>query len=339
MKKYLMRIAGAAALSFALAASATAKDFYKMSTLGPGSGPYVVMSTFAKIANQNVADQEIQVNATGAATRHALDAARGKIDFFMSAPSVHFYMMNKIAMYQQTEEAPELSKNLRGIFNFPIGVYHFLVYDDSGINSYADMKGKKIFTGPPTGAAKVTAEAILEGASGYKAKEDYTAVNLGWGPAGQAFQDHQLDVYINSTNAPSPVISQIVLTNKVRMFGLSDKDFESEAIKKTMKVPGRTIETIYPRKLYGDNMMTEGPIKVIGAWAGLGTRKDMPEQIVYEMTKAFWENIADMHAVAEWAKAITLDKTLSEMNMPLHPGAAKYYKEKGLTIPAKLMAN
>ena len=72
---------------------AKAKEFYKMSTLGPGSTPYVVMSTFAKIIGTHVPNVEIQVNATGAATRHAVDAARGKIHFFMGAPSVHSFIV------------------------------------------------------------------------------------------------------------------------------------------------------------------------------------------------------------------------------------------------------
>jgi len=319
------------------ASTATAKDFYKMSTLGPGSSPYVLMSTFAKIANQYVPDTEIQVNATGVATRHALDAARGKIDFFMSAASIQHFMSKGIAMYKKVEEAPELSKNVRGILNFPIGVYHIMAFSDSGIKSMKDIKGRKVFVGPPAGAAKVIATAMAEGMSGLKAGEDFETVNLGWGAASQAFQDRQFDVYINPTNAPSPVISQIALTNEVTFFSLDDADYKSPQIAKQMKLPGRTLETI-DVATYGKNVSNKSPVKSIGSWVGIGTQKDVSEEAVYQMTKAFWDHIDEVHAVAPWLKIITLDKALEEMNMPLHPGAQKYYEEQGMVIPGNLVA-
>ena len=117
-------------LSTALGLAATpavAKDFYKMSTLGPGSSPNLVMTTFANIVNQNQDALEIQVNATGAATKHALEVARGKVDLFMSSPSLHHLMASGKAMYKKIEDAPKLAKNIRSIFNFPIGLYHIVV--------------------------------------------------------------------------------------------------------------------------------------------------------------------------------------------------------------------
>lgn len=317
---------------------ASAKQFYKMSTLGPGSSPYVVMTTFAKIANKYVPDQEIQVNATGVATRHALDAARGKLDLFMSAASVHHFMSKGIAMYAKVEEAPELSKNIRGVLNFPIGVYHIVTFADSGIESMKDIKGKKVFVGPPAGAAKVIATAMAEGMSGLKGGEDFEMINLGWGPAAQAFQDRQFDVYINPTNAPSPVIGQITLTNKVRLIGLTDADFASPPIAKQMKLPGRTLETIDPG-VYGSNVVNKEPVRSIGSWVGIGTQKDVSEEAIYAMTKAFWEHLDEVHAVAPWLKVIQLERALEQMNMPLHKGAARYYKEAGLEIPAQLIAD
>jgi len=334
--KTLMGAAVACGL-LALAPQAKAKDFYKMSTLGPGSSPYVVMSTFAKIANRVVPDTEVQVNATGVATRHALDAARGKIDFFMSAASVHHFMSKGVAMYKKQKDAPKLSKNIRGVFNFPIGVYHMMTFANSGIESPKDIKGKKVFVGPPAGAAKVIAIAMIEGMSGLKGGKDFEMIKLGWGAAAQAFQDRQFDVYINPTNAPSPVISQIALTNKVRFFSMTDADFKAPAVAKQMKLPGRTLETIDPA-IYGKNVVNTTPIRSIGSWVGLGTQKDVSADAVYKMTKAFWENLDEVHAVSPWLKVITLENALEQMNMPLHPGAAKYYKEVGMNIPPHLMA-
>ena len=318
------------------AAPAAAKDFYRLSTLGPGSSPYTVMSTFAKVVNQHLPELEIQVNATGAATRHAIDAAKDQLDFFMWSASVHASMLKGTTVYAKTPEAPALAKNLRGIFAFPIGVYHIVVYADSGINSLADIKGKRVFLGPPGGGALVTAMQLVEGVTGYKADVDYKAIKLGWDAAAQSFQDKQLDVYINPTNAPSPVISQIALTSKIRLLGLSDADFARPGMQGVLGQPGRTREVI-AAGTYGANQVNTGPTRSIGSMVGIATRKGMPEEVIYRITRTFWSHLDEAHAVAPWMKQIKFETALEQMNLPLHPGALRYYRERGVKVPETLV--
>src|SRR3546814_5306903 len=71
------------------------------------------------------------------------------MDFFMSSPTVHAMMMQGTAMYAKITDAKELSTKLRGVFNFPLGYYHIVVYADSGITRLQDVKGKRVFLGPP----------------------------------------------------------------------------------------------------------------------------------------------------------------------------------------------
>jgi uncharacterized protein len=321
------------AASLTIAGGAGAQQFYKLSSLAPGATPYVVNTTFAKIVNKYVPGVEIQVTATGSATRHALDAARGKIDFFMSAPVLQFFMSKRLAMYKKVKDAPELAKNLRTIFNFPIGAYHMVVYADSGIKTLKDIKGKRVFLGPPTGAARTVAKGIVEGVTGYKAGVDFKEAKFGFGPARQAFQDKQIDVLIDPTNPPSSAISQVTLTNKIRLLGLTDADWERPGVKKIMRLPGRSRGTI-ASDAYGPNQVNTEPVQVAVAWVGLGVRVGVPEDVVYKMTKAFWENIDEARRAAPWMKSISLKNAFVKLNMKLHPGAYRYYKEIGLEIPA-----
>ena len=62
-------------------------------------------------------------------------------------------------------------------------------------------------------------------------------------------------------------------------------------------------------------------------------REDLSEELVYNFTKAFWENVRELDKVHAKAKLITLETALQGLSVPLHPGAAKYYAEKGMTIP------
>ncbi len=308
----------------------TAKDTFRMSTLGPGTSPYMVMTTFANTINKNLPEYSIVVNATGAATKHALDTSKGKVNFYMSSPILHHLMSNQLAMYKKVKGAKELSTELRTIFNFPMGVYHSAVYADSGIETMQDIKGKRVFAGPPGSAARRTVIQMIEAITGYKAGEDYTAVKLGWDAAGQSFQDGNLEVYFNPTNAPSPVISQIALTKKIRFLGIPRNDLENnEGITALTKRPGFRI-TQLAQNTYGENQVNTDSVYTLAVTVGISTNKNMPEDTIYNMTKTFWEQVITQYDNAPWLRNISVDKALVDLNMPLHSGAERYYREIGL---------
>lgn len=327
----------AAAIAGALGGPAAAKDFYRMSTLAPGSTIYVITAGFAQIVNKHVPETELQVNATGTAVQFMLDAGRGNLDFFFSAALTGYYMKTGGAMYANVKEAPELFKNLRGIFSFSSGAFQFVAYDDSGIKSLKDIKGKRVFLGPPSGGATVFAEALVEGATGYKAGKDFEMARMGFGAAQQAFQDRKIDLWLSSSLVPSAAVQEVALTNKIRLVGLTEADFDKEAVKKAMALPGRSREAI-PPKVYGANQTNTEPVYTGAAWVGVGVRKGVPEDVVYRATKAFWENIGELYAQGDAMKNVSLENALKHMPTPLHPGALRYYREKGLTIPPELIA-
>ena len=92
-----------------------------MATIAPGSSAYLVMTTMASIVNRAQDELEISVDATGAATKHIVELAQGKLDLVMTSPTVFFLMSTGGAMYTNLEAAPELSKNVGLIFWFPYG--------------------------------------------------------------------------------------------------------------------------------------------------------------------------------------------------------------------------
>ena len=332
----LLYVIAAAIIALTQTNASQAKDFYKMSTISIPT-PFALNTTFAKIVQKYNKDIEIQVNATGAAPRHALDAANGKTDLFFGAPSLMFLMTKGKAMFAKVKNAPELANNIRAIFGYRIGTYNFSVYESSGMKELADLKGKRVFLGPPVGVQKVVASQFIQAVTGLKMNKDYTAVKLGFSAAWQAFQDKQLDMYVNATNHPAASFSQLTLTNKLRFLGASDKDWGTDAMKNTMKIPGRT-RTQFAPDIYGANQANTKPVQTVAAWVGLYTRTDMPKEVIYKMTKSFWDHIDEMHSVAKWAKdAINLDNIFQSANHKFHPGAVKYYQEIGIKVPAKLM--
>ncbi len=330
-RSLLASSAGAAALA-ALPKAAFAKELLRMSTLGPGTSPNLVMTTFANIINQSLPDYEIQLNATGAATRHVLEVAMGRSDFCMSSPAIHALMRNKAAMFAKIDQAPELVTKLRTVLNFPMGVYHIAVYGSSGITSMEQAKGKRVFLGPPGGAAFATMKRLFKAVAGLEEGTDYEAVKLGWDAAAAAFQDGNLDVYCNPTNAPSPALTQITVTNQIRFLGIPADKLESEAVQKLVGRPGFSAATL-PAGAYGENQLNENDVTTLGVTVGIVSNETADEDMVYQMTKAFYAGVEEAGESSPWLKAVTPQAAVLDINLPLHPGALRALTELGVDIP------
>lgn len=328
----VIAIAGALALT---AGAGLAKEKLKMATIAPGTSAYLTMTTFASIVNQNQDEYEFTVDATGAATKHIMEVANGNLDYAMSSPTIHFFLKNQKAMYQKVDNAAELSGNLRLVMWFPYGQYHWIVHEDSGIKSFADMEGKRVFLGPPGGGAWAAASAWLKLAGGLDVKAgDVQGVKASWSSAFQSFQDRQIDVYVNGGIAPFPQVEQLALTGKIRLIGgTADEIAGNEAVQKYIRsLPGRSAEVIQ-MGTYGENVLMDHDISTGGAVVGITVRSDMSDDQVYTVTKAFWDNIDAARASTPWMAHINLEYAVQEGGLPLHPGAQRYYEEVGLSIP------
>lgn len=312
--------------------AARAKELLRMSTLGPGTSPNLVMTTFANIVNREMPDYEIQINATGAATRHVLEVAMGKTAFCMSSPALHALMANQRAMFEKIDQAPELATRLRTVLNFPMGVYHIAVYESSGITSLEQARGKRVFLGPPGGAAYATMSRLFKAVAGLEAGTDYEAVKLGWDAAAASFQDGNLDIYCNPTNAPSPVLTQIAVSNPIRFLGIPAEQRESEAVQALASRPGFGLGTL-PAGVYGDNQMNAEDTTTLRVTVGIVTNAEADEEMIHEMTRTFFAGVDEMRDSAPWLKAITPEAAVKDLNMPLHPGALRALEEMGVTIP------
>jgi hypothetical protein len=327
-------LVAASAMVASGAALALDKKFYKFGSFPPGTTPFIVNTSFANAVNKYVPGVELQISATGAASQHQLLASEGKIDFFMGAPSGYHLMYKQIGPFKKLTDGPARARNLAIIFSYPLGVYHFVAYADSGIKELKDIKDKQVFLGPPGGIATRNTELLIEAMTDYKPGRDYKQVKMGWAAAQAAFQDRKFDVWIPVTNAPSPAVQQIALQNKIRLLSLDKSKFDHPAAKEYFKQPGRLVSNLEPQQAYGKNVVNTEPIVVTGTFVSVSTRADMPTELIYEMTKAYWEHVDEARAMAPWMKdAISLQNAVTSLAGQLHPGAEKYYREKGVTIP------
>ena len=326
----------AVALSTGLVHDSDAKTRLKLSSTPPGTSPYLYLSAFADVVNRHSPDIEIQVNATGVATKHYVDATRGTVDLFYAFPLQHQWMIKGQGPYKKVKSGPEIAKKASALLALKSSVYQVLVRADSGIMTMMDIKGRKAFLGPPAGGATFIATSIVEGATGYKQGKDFSVLRLGWGAGVDAFRDRQIDVLVNPSPLPAAILQQIAITTKIRFLGIPKSKMNTPRIKKLFGSPGRTIETIQPG-VYGKNQVNDEPVVTVGAWGGIGIRSSVSNDVAYKITKAFWSNISEVHKKAVGFKdAIKLENAFTEMASPLHPGAARYYKEIGMTVPGSM---
>ncbi len=320
---------GATVLAVLLLTGPARAELFRVTSIAPGMSPFVVNTVIAKVVNTHVEGVDFQVRATGTATKHTLDAAQGRVDFLFTSPAIHAMMASRTGPFATITDAPALEQNVGMIFSYQIGPYHYVVRAGSGIESLHDLRGKKVFVGPPGGGAADVVLRVIEQSTGLTPR-DMALQAFGFDAAISAFQDDKIDVIVLPSNVPSPVIQQFALTKDIRLL---DVDMEQVTINARR---GGTINEI-PAGAYGRNHVNPAPVLTHGGIVTFSAGLHVPEEVVYRVTRAIWENLDEIHGAAEWMPStINRDLALSMIAGRLHPGAERYYREAGWTIPAPL---
>lgn len=338
MRQITRKLLGAiAALGLSLAATAAVAQTVKIET-GTSAG---VTTMIAQLLAKSLSGEgvEFRINADQTLTRSALSLGAGRIDAAIVPPPAFNAMSRGAGPYKDgAEQAKEAASALRSLFPFAGGIFHPIVWADSGIESWEDMKGKRIFIGPPAGAANQQITTLIRLASGgFEPDKDYTPVRLGWGAAVPSFQDGQVDVLVMSAPAGGAAVEQIGLQRKIRLIGVPTEVLKTEEWAQKLEVNGETNATIAPGT-YSGQVNGDQEIAVPAFAMVFSVNRNMDDDLAYMITKAYWENIDEYkRSVAELAQLPT-DEPLAGNNIPLHPGAARYYEEKGIAIPQRLLA-
>jgi len=307
-------------------------DVLKGETAGVGDPVHTMFVAFANQAAK--ADVTIQVNAGQTLTKSMLKGAKGEIDFFSSVPSLVTLMAGQQRMYENIADAPAVAKNLRAILGFKAGAYHPVTLAGSGIETWEDLKGKVVFTGPPAGSASATSEALIRIVTGYEPGEDYEAVRLSWGEGYAALADGKVDMMVRPAEIGSANIEQFGLSGEFRVLSIPDEARDGEAMQALFGRPGRGMAT-FPGDTY-KGQLTDGEITALGFFQFVGTHAGVDGDTVYAVTKAFWDNIAEVQSTAFFLKAVTPETAFTAINVPLHAGAVRYYEEAGYDVPDAL---
>ncbi|WP_297457944.1 TAXI family TRAP transporter solute-binding subunit [Thermococcus sp.] len=217
-------------------------------------------------------------------------------------------------------------KKLRGIAALYPETIQFVVRANSPIHSLQDLKGRKVAVGAAGSGTAVAAQQILEAAGVW---DDVDKVYLKFSEAAQQLKLGQIDAAVIVSGAPTPAIEQIAVQTPVRVLPIG------EDILKKLKEKGYIfyVAQTLPKDTY-KGMTEDTPTLAVKAI--LVVSADVPDDVVYAMTKLLFNHVDELRQVHAKAKYISFDTALDGMSIPLHPGAIKYYEEKGKEVPSDL---
>lgn len=329
--KTLLAVATSGILAFATPIHAA--QLFKGHTGNSGGSTYVPFVAFTKQAEK--AGVRIEVNAGKTLTKSLLALAKGNIQFSSAIPVAYLFLGKQKKMYKKLKNGKELQSKIRSILGYLAGTFHPITFDDAGIKTFKDIKGKTVFTGPPGGSATASQEDLIRAVTGYEPGKDYRAIHLAWGQGKNAMRDGKLDMYLVPAQIGSANVQELALKKPIRILTIPKKAAKSDLFKRILKRPGRGMATVSKSTYKGQ--VNEKDMWMMSADQYIGTSTHVSADVVYKVTKAFWENLADVHATAVSLQSITKETAFTSVDAPLHKGAYRYYKEAGFKVPSRLI--
>jgi len=311
----------------------SAQGILKGDTGGVGSVNHTFMIIMSTVLQKKIGIN-LQVNEGQTLTKSALKLGQGKIDVSIVPPVMVPWMHKGTRFYKKRPgPAKKAIENIRLIMAYGSGVRHYMVWADSGIKTWADVKGKRVFVGPPRGGASPVAIQAIKLNSGLVNKKDYKEVRMPWNSGIQAMSDGKLDVFVRPAGIGAASIDQLGAKRKFRLLNINPN---APGMKKFITSSGRRVQTI-PAGTYNNQIDNDKDVITDGFRHQLAVRKDMSDDLVYRITKTIFDNLPEMQKSAVTLRDVSLDDPFTAGNIPLHPGAIRFYKEAGKKIPAHLV--
>ena len=230
-------------------------------------------------------------------------------------------------------EGPQ--KNLRSVTMLWQNVEHFTInkkFVKTGtVADLVGMKGESMALGKKN-SGTLGSNTVLIGNLGVDVEKDYSLVYVGYGPSADALQNGQVAGMGTPAGAPVSAVTKAMANMGDDITVL---DFTDEQLKQADGGMALWTRYVIPAETYPGQTKE---IKTIAQPNFLSVRADVDEDAVYQITKTMYENLPFLNAIHGATKAMSIEKAIAGLPMPLHPGAAKYYQEVGITIPARLIA-
>ena len=310
-------LAGIAALALAATPmAARAQDFINVLTGGTSGVYYPLGVALSKIYGEKIQNVRPTVQATKASVENLqlLQQGKGEIAFTLGD--------SLDAAWKGDEEAGFKSplKKLRGITAIYPNYVQIVASKDSGIKTLADLKGKRLSVGAPKSGTELNARAILA-AAGMTYKDLGKIEYLPFAESVELMKNRQLDATLQSAGLGVASLRDLATSVEITVVEVPAAVVD--------KAGPPFVKVSIPANTYTGQTAAVPAAAVVNY---LVTHEGVKEETVYQMTKAVFDSLPDLAAAHAAARSIKLESALEGMPLPLHPGAARYFKEKGLKV-------
>ncbi len=200
---------------------------------------------------------------------------------------------------------------------------HLATFADSGIARLADLKGRVVSTGAPGSGTELIALRLLE-AAGIDPARDLRRQSLGVAQSADALKDGKIHAFFWSGGLPTAAVLDLATTSS-RPLRLLPTDEVLPALRARYGA-GVYHRLVIPRGAYP---RLDADVPVVGVFNVLVAHERLDAELAYQIVKALFEWKAELEAVHPEARALTLDTAVSGSPAPFHPGAVRYYRERG----------
>ena len=310
-----------AAALVALSASVFAQPKAFSIVTGTTGGVYFPLGGgLAQLLNKH-AGINANVEATAGSAENMFRIGKGQADLAFSQTDAAWDAVNGLDKFSGNK------MGIRALMVLYPNAMHLVTIEGSGINSIADLRGKRVSTGPANSATEIMAMRAMQ-AVGIDPDKDVKRARLSPAESTRAIRDRQLDAYWFVGGVPTPAITDLAATPGIKIKLI---DYQKEALAGMVKTTGPIyVPLTIPAKSYPGQ---DTPSQAVAVWNILAVRDDMPVEMAYNITRAAYQQRAELATVHPEGRNIDLKWQLNGAAViPFHPGAMKFWAEQGVKL-------
>jgi TRAP transporter TAXI family solute receptor len=302
-------------LVLGIVAGAQAADVKLILATGGTAGTYYPFGgAMAKIWNSKIPGMNVTAQTTGASAENIRLINRKEAELALVQSDILDFA------YQGKETFKEKITSVSAIAVLYPEIIQIVVRAESPIKSFADLKGMKVGVGAPGSGTEANFRQLLD-VYGMK-KEDVKGQFLSFAESADQFKDKHIDAFIVTAGIPNSAIMDISTQHSIRLLNLPPDIISKLTQKYPFLSPAKVPANTYKGQ-------TED-VNTVAVNAVLVASNELKEDVVYSLTKALFENQAELASAHAKGKELSLETAVKGVSIPFHPGAVKYYKEKGL---------
>lgn len=290
-----------------------------LATGSTGGTYYPLGGGMAQVWTNEIEGLRVSTQATGASVENLRLLQAGEVELIMSVNGVAIDAYNGVNTFEGEEH------DFRAIGNIYREVMQVVARADAGVETIADLAGKRVQLGPAGSGTDVMARRILE-YHGIDPETDITAFNDTFADAAEQLRDGVVDAAFAILALPAASIIDVATSVDLRLVSIEGGALEQLLADDPSLTPVEVPEGTYPGQ--------QGTAQWVTNWATLYCLTDLDDDQVYQLTKVMYEQMNPETVGHAVAAEIQLETALDGLGpIPVHPGAARYYEEQGIELP------